>query len=126
MGWALAAGADFVTSARGFMFALGCIQALKCNKNTCPTGITTHNKRLQKGLNPEDKAVKVANFCNNIVHEVQVISHSCGVARARLLGREHVRIVQDNGKSIPMNELYPWPQVLPEYQNVTKAAAPAA
>ena len=48
--WALAAGADFVTSARGFMFSLGCIQALKCNKNTCPTGITTHDPRFQKGL----------------------------------------------------------------------------
>ena len=42
--WALCAGADFVVSARGFMFALGCIQAMQCNKNTCPTGITTHDK----------------------------------------------------------------------------------
>jgi hypothetical protein len=42
-------GADFVTSARGFMFALGCIQALKCHKNTCPTGITTHDPRFQAG-----------------------------------------------------------------------------
>lgn len=41
--WALCVGADFVNSSRGFMFAMGCIQALKCNKNTCPTGITTHN-----------------------------------------------------------------------------------
>jgi glutamate synthase domain-containing protein 2 len=48
--WALAAGADFVTSARGFMFSLGCIQSLKCNKNICPTGITTHDPRFQKGL----------------------------------------------------------------------------
>ena len=47
--WALASGADFVNSARGFMFALGCIQALQCHKNTCPTGITTHNKKLQRG-----------------------------------------------------------------------------
>lgn len=110
--WALATGADFVNSARGFMFSLGCIQALKCNKNTCPTGITTHDKRLQKGLNPVDKAVKVANYCKNMVHEVEVISHSCGVKRPRLLGRKHVRIVQGNGKSIPMDELYPRPQIL--------------
>ncbi|MCH9674114.1 MAG: FMN-binding glutamate synthase family protein, partial [Gammaproteobacteria bacterium] len=41
--WAFCVGADFVNSARGFMFALGCIQALQCNKNTCPTGITTHD-----------------------------------------------------------------------------------
>ena len=39
--WALCAGATFVNTARGFMFSLGCIQSLKCNKNTCPTGITT-------------------------------------------------------------------------------------
>ena len=48
--WALCMGADFCVSARGFMFALGCIQALQCNKNTCPTGITTHDPKLQRGL----------------------------------------------------------------------------
>jgi glutamate synthase domain-containing protein 2 len=105
--WALAAGADFVSSARGFMFSLGCIQAMRCNKNTCPTGITTHNPRLQKGLNPLDKAVKVANYCLNMVHEVETIAHSCGVQEPRRLRRFHVRIVQGNGKSVPMNELYP-------------------
>jgi hypothetical protein len=59
--WAFCAGADFVVSARGFMFALGCIQALQCNKNCCPTGITTHRKRLQKGLDPANKAVRVSH-----------------------------------------------------------------
>ena len=107
--WALAAGADFVVSARGFMFSLGCIQALKCNKNTCPTGITTHNKRLQRGLDPRDKAVKVANYCLNLVHEVEVIAHSCGVAEPRRLKRYHVRIVQPNGRSLPLDELFPYP-----------------
>ena len=115
--WAIATGADFVTSARGFMFSLGCIQAMKCNKNTCPTGITTHNERLQKGLNPEDKADKVASYCTNMIHEVQVISHSCGVSRPRLLHRKHIRIVQDNSRSIPMDALYPIPEVLTEYRH---------
>lgn len=119
--WALATGADFVNSARGFMFSLGCIQALKCNKNTCPTGITTHNKRLQKGLNPADKSVKVANFCKNLVHEVEVISHSCGVGRPRLLKRKHVRIMQSDGTSVPMDERYPYKEILPEYQPKTAA-----
>ena len=50
--WAFCAGADFVASARGFMFALGCIQAMQCNKNTCPSGVATHNKRLQRGFLP--------------------------------------------------------------------------
>lgn len=113
--WALAAGADFINSARGFMFSLGCIQSLKCNKNTCPTGITTHNKRLQKGLDPALKSVKVANFCKNLIHEVEVISHSCGVGRPRLLKRKHVRLVQPDGRSIPMDERYPYKEVDPKY-----------
>ena len=104
---ALCAGADFINSARGFMFALGCIQSLKCNKNTCPTGITTHNKRLQKGLNPEDKAVKVANYVKSINYAVGIIAHSCGVKEPRQLKRKHVRLVQNDGKSVPMSELYP-------------------
>ena len=105
--WALCAGADFITSARGFMFSLGCIQALKCNKNTCPTGITTHNKRLQKGLDPTNKATKVANYCTNLVHEVETIAHSCGVAEPRGLRRYHVRLVQHGNVSVPLDELYP-------------------
>jgi len=105
--WALAAGADFVTSARGFMFSLGCIQALKCNKNTCPTGITTHDPRFQKGLVAEDKYKKVAKYAKSIVKEVETIAHSVGVSEPRQLRRDHVRIVQPNGTSVPMNVLHP-------------------
>jgi len=114
--WAICAGADFVNTARGFMFSLGCIQSLKCNMNTCPTGVTTHNPRLQRGLDPQDKKVKVANYCKNIVHEVEVIAHSCGVDEPRKLSRKHVRIVQDTGKSVPYDELYPRPEILPQYR----------
>jgi glutamate synthase domain-containing protein 2 len=113
--WALSAGADFVTSARGFMFALGCIQALQCNKNTCPTGITTHKKDLQRGLVPEDKAVRVANFAHKIVYGVGLIAHACGVKEPRQLSRKHVRIIQHSGRSIPLEEIYPRPTVKPEY-----------
>ncbi|MBT8113647.1 MAG: FMN-binding glutamate synthase family protein [Gammaproteobacteria bacterium] len=105
--WALCLGANFVTSARGFMFALGCIQALQCNKDTCPTGITTHNKRLQRGLNPHLKSIRVANYVKNIVHEVGMIAHSCGVNHPRELDRRHARVVQANGLSVPLNVLYP-------------------
>jgi len=105
--WALCMGTDFVVSARGFMFALGCIQALQCNKNTCPTGITTHNKRLQKGLNPADKAVRVANYAKNMSYEVGIIAHSCGVREPRELRRFHARVITSNGISIPLNELHP-------------------
>ena len=106
--WALAAGADFVTSARGFMFSLGCIQALKCNKNTCPTGITTHDPRLQQGLVVEEKWRRVQQYAEGIVHEVETIAHSVGVAEPRQLRRSHVRIVQPDSTSTLMSTLYPY------------------
>lgn len=104
--WAYCVGADFVTTARGFMFALGCIQALQCNKNTCPTGVTTHNKRLQKGLNPVDKAIRVASYARNLTHEVCVIAHSCGVRGPRELNRNHVCVVTPDGVSVPVATIY--------------------
>ena len=109
--WALATGADFVTSARGFMFSLGCIQALKCNKNTCPTGITTHDPRFQKGLVPREKYKNVASYAKSVINEVEMIAHSCGVPEPRQLRRHHVRLVQSSGKSIPMDQLFPRPDV---------------
>jgi len=105
--WALAVGADFIVSARGNMFALGCIQALQCNKNTCPTGITTHNPKLQQGLDVKDKAQRVANYNKYIHYGVGLIAHSCGVNEPRQLRRDHVRVVTENGLSIALDKLYP-------------------
>ncbi|WP_051079117.1 FMN-binding glutamate synthase family protein [Methyloversatilis thermotolerans] len=107
--WALAAGADFVNTARGFMFSLGCIQALRCHANTCPTGITTHNPKLQRGLVVADKAERVAHYALNMNHEIDMIAHSCGLKHAREFRREHARIVQPNGQSVALNVLYPYP-----------------
>ncbi len=106
---ALCMGADFVVSARGFMFALGCIQALQCNKNTCPTGVTTHNPELQRGLVPAVKADRVAFYHQHLVHEVEMIAHSCGVTEPRRLQRRHAAIVVEGSRSIPLNVLYPDP-----------------
>lgn len=111
--WALCVGADFIVSARGFMFALGCIQALQCNRNTCPTGITTHNPKLQYGLVPEDKAIRVSNYAKNMMKEVGIIAHSCGVTEPRRLRRYHARVVMSDGLARPLDELYPMPAVEP-------------
>ncbi|RLA31559.1 MAG: FMN-binding glutamate synthase family protein [Gammaproteobacteria bacterium] len=105
--WALCVGADFINSARGFMFSLGCIQALQCNKNTCPTGIATHKKDLQRGLVVEDKAERVRHYSESMHKEIGVIAHSCGVREPRQLKRFHCRVVQDGGRSVPLNEIYP-------------------
>ena len=116
---ALCLGADCVNSARGFMFALGCIQALQCNKNTCPTGITTHDEDLQKGLVPADKAERVHHYANNLMHEVEVIAHSCGVAEPALLSRQHAQVINEMGSPEPLSELYPEAQTLPQYRRST-------
>jgi glutamate synthase domain-containing protein 2 len=107
--WALCAGADFVNTARGAMFALGCIQAMRCHTNTCPTGVTTHNKRLQRGLVVEEKYLRVASYVRNMNKEIDMIGHSCGCRHARELRRSHVRIVQSANQSTAMNMLYPYP-----------------
>jgi glutamate synthase domain-containing protein 2 len=107
--WALCVGADFTVTARGFMFALGCIQSLQCHKDTCPTGVATHSKRLQKGLVVSDKSRRVANYAKWMNEEVDRLAHSCGLAHPRELRRQHVRIVQVSGHSLSLEELHPYP-----------------
>jgi len=107
--WALCVGADYVNSARGFMFALGCIQSMQCNRNTCPTGIATHNPHLQRGLDPADKAERVAHYAQALTREVGILAHSCGVPEPRALTRAHCRLVQADGRSRPMSEVFPPP-----------------
>ncbi|MFV8816877.1 FMN-binding glutamate synthase family protein [Haliea sp. E17] len=113
---ALCLGADSVNTARGFMFSLGCIQAMQCNRNTCPTGVTTHDTDLQKGLDPTDKAVRVANFARNMRHEVEIIAHSCGVNHPRQFNRSHACIIDARGYPEPMSERYPEVETAAEYR----------
>jgi glutamate synthase domain-containing protein 2 len=114
--WALCVGADFINTARGFMFALGCIQALRCHTNTCPTGVTTHNRRLQRGLVVEEKYMRVANYALSMNKEIDMIAHSCGCRHARELRREHVRIVESAGHSVAFNMLYPYPKAKQDFR----------
>lgn len=116
--WALCMGADFVVSARGFMFAIGCIQALQCNKNTCPAGIATHDKKLQRGLDWEDKAVRVTEYIKNLEKELEMVVHSCGLHNPSLLERKHAHIVIDPRTTIPLNALYPDAKVREQPVNI--------
>ena len=76
---ALSLGADACYTARGFMMALGCIQALQCNANTCPVGITSHHPHLQHGLDVESKSLRVANYLNSLVHDHEELLASLGM-----------------------------------------------
>jgi glutamate synthase domain-containing protein 2 len=95
--WALSEGAVAVNSARGPMFALGCIQALQCDKNTCPTGITTHRKRLERGLDPKVKSHRVANYLTNTKKQVGYIAHATWANCARSMRRDRVFRIGENG-----------------------------
>lgn len=75
----LCIGADMCNSARAMMFSLGCIQSLQCNKNTCPTGVTSQNPRLMRGLVVEDKYKRVANFQKATVHSFLELCGAMGM-----------------------------------------------
>jgi glutamate synthase domain-containing protein 2 len=92
--WALCMGADFVSSARGFMFSLGCIQAMKCGSGKCPTGVTSVEPSLIKGLDPADKAVRVGRYAKRMQDEVEIIAHSCGLENASEFRPEHVTDIE--------------------------------
>ncbi len=87
---ALALGANAVYTARGFLLALGCIQALRCHSNTCPTGITTHNPRLMRGLNIEEKSERVKNYANGLIKNNYELLGALGLKNFSELKPEHV------------------------------------
>ena len=87
----LALGADVCNSARGMMFALGCIQALSCNTNQCPTGITTQDPARQRGLVPADKEVRVANFHEGTVRTAAELLGAAALKRPEQVKRQHIR-----------------------------------
>ncbi len=86
----LALGADACSSARAMMFALGCIQALKCNTNHCPTGIATQDAELMKGLNVSTKALRVRSFQSKTVQAVAELVGAAGLERPGSLQRRHI------------------------------------
>lgn len=75
----LALGADWCNSARGFMFAVGCIQAQACHTNHCPTGVATQDKSRQKAIVVADKAQRVANFHRNTLKALGEMTGSAGL-----------------------------------------------
>lgn len=77
---ALSMGASACYTARGMMFALGCIQALICDSGKCPVGVATQNPALYKGLDPADKGVRVFNFHKNTIKATKEMMEACGFA----------------------------------------------
>lgn len=86
----IAMGADMCNSARGMMFALGCIQALQCHANTCPTGVATQNPELVKGLVVEHKWRRVKNFHEATIHNFLELMGAAGFSQPSELQPYHI------------------------------------
>lgn len=105
----LAIGADLCASARGMMLALGCIQALECNKNTCPVGIATQDKRLIRGLDPTDKSVRVYNFHKATIKSLVEMTAAAGLANPQDIQRRDINRRVTTMKVMDYEEIYPTP-----------------
>jgi glutamate synthase domain-containing protein 2 len=92
---ALALGADAIYTARGFMLALGCIQAMQCGNNTCPVGITTHNPSLQKGLIVDEKAKRIANYVHGLEHDFYEMLSASGIKDVKNIKLDQLYIPED-------------------------------
>jgi glutamate synthase domain-containing protein 2 len=106
----IALGADLVHIGRGFLFSLGCIQAMRCHTNTCPTGVATQSQWLQAGLDPTDKGVRVLNYALALERDLQMITHACGLRHPAQLNRTHLVMNVSPGVRKSFAEIYPYPE----------------
>ncbi|MEO8774486.1 MAG: FMN-binding glutamate synthase family protein [Gelidibacter sp.] len=104
---AIALGADGCYQARGMKMALGCIQALLCNTNRCPTGITTQDPKLTRGLVVEDKKIRVANYHQTTLKNFAELLGATGVTESRNLKRSHIYRRVSLNSMITYEELFP-------------------
>lgn len=105
---AIALGADACYSARAMMMALGCIQALECNKNSCPVGVATQEPSLVKGLDVNDKKVRVANFHRETIESFIELLAAAGLDNPDKINRTHVhkRIIMNTNQRY--DEIFPY------------------
>jgi len=91
----MALGCDLINVAREAMLAVGCIQAQRCHTGHCPTGVATQNRWLARGLDPTDKATRLANYVVTLRKELLRLSRACGVPHPALLTAEQFDILDD-------------------------------
>lgn len=104
----LALGADLCYSARGMMLALGCIQALECNSNKCPTGITTQNPKLVQGLVVENKIPRVANYQKQTIKSVSELLAAAGLPAVEQLNRSYINRRFSARSTQRYDEIFPY------------------
>jgi glutamate synthase domain-containing protein 2 len=105
---AMALGADWCNSARGFMFALGCIQAQSCHTGQCPTGVTTQDPLRQQALVVPDKAQRVFSFHRHTLKALQELVQSAGLTHPSQIKAHHIM------RRVSKNEIRPLAALMPE------------
>jgi glutamate synthase domain-containing protein 2 len=104
----LALGADMCNGARAMLLAIGCIQALECNTNNCPSGVATQNPKLYKGLDVNDKKVRVANFHSETIKAAVELMSAAGIKHPSQLHRSHIYRRVSANQIQTYAELYPY------------------
>ena len=102
---AMAMGCDLVNVGRTAMFSIGCIQAQRCHTDRCPVGVATQSARLQRGLDPDLKSVRCANYLASLRFELLRLSRACGVVHPALVGADQLELLQDRWQSIPLAQV---------------------
>jgi len=105
---AMALGADWANSARGFMMSVGCLQTQNCHRNTCPVGVATQNKILQRGLVVSDKARRAQNFHRNTLESLSELIAAAGLEHPSALEPRHLITRVDNNQVKSYAKLYNW------------------
>jgi glutamate synthase domain-containing protein 2 len=108
---ALALGADWANSARGYMFAIGCIQAQACHTNHCPVGVATQDRLRQRALDVEDKWKRVARFHRNTLSALGEMTGAAGLSHPREFLPHHLLMRETDRDMVTGQEVYPY---LPE------------
>jgi glutamate synthase domain-containing protein 2 len=103
---AMAMGCDLVNVGRTAMFALGCVQAQRCHTGRCPTGVATQNPWLQRGLDPADKAVRLANYLAVLRFELASLARTCGEVHPGLVRADQVELLDVDLKAVSVADLF--------------------
>ncbi|MBS0465259.1 MAG: FMN-binding glutamate synthase family protein, partial [Proteobacteria bacterium] len=132
----LALGADWCNAARGFMFALGCIQSLSCHTDRCPTGVATQDPLRQKALVVDTKAHRVARFHEHTLKALKEMLEAAGLSHPQELGPEHIIMRVSPSQAQSFASLYKFlkpgelltgvPQDYPVFRTFWEAASPQA
>ena len=104
----LALGADWANSARGFMFAVGCIQGQACHTNHCPVGVATQDPLRQRALDVEDKSKRVARFHANTMHALAEMTGAAGLTHPSAFLPHHLLLRERDRDMATGDEIYPY------------------